>query len=228
MWWSPLNHFKTLFAIDWHFPGWYFHLFIYNTLTSGKDLCLFCRLPWRRCQICGKPGREQRPHVTLMGRDRADPEAPQTWCFRGLLPLSCRSGSGGGMKMRPGFSRDRGLLGACAVLRFFQLSDFIRLSRKSRVALIEGNIIIQQSCCLVRGLYCSTRMSKPLFADYPTSPLTHCNSVFSGAAVNYITSAAAPGLLLDLHASHYGLHDMRKTCNMGMLNAECCTGDVTQ
>lgn len=53
------------------------------------------------------------------------------------------------MKMRPGFSGDRGLLGACAVVRFFQLSDFIRLSRKSRVALIEGNIIIQQSYFLV-------------------------------------------------------------------------------
>lgn len=138
--------------------------------------------------------KQPRPGMTLIGRDHAKPEAPQTWCFRGLLPLLCWSGSGGGTKIWPGFSRDWGLLAARAVLWFFQISDFIRLSRKSRVA-SAGTIMIQWSYFLVA--VCAAPLAGPsLSLQIILHHLSALQWRLFRNMVNYIASAAAWGLLL--------------------------------
>lgn len=197
---------------------------MYNMLTSGKDLCLFCRLPWRRRQICGKPGRDRvasQPRWTTAATRDADgtrpcrPRGTSDLMFPRaappLVPVGVRRRDEDAAWLFQGSGSARSVRRAPVLPTIW----FHQAVKEKPGCFDRGEYNNTAKLLPCRGLYCSTCMSKPLFADYPTSPLTHCNSVFSGAAVNYITSAAAPGLLLDLHASHYGLHDMRKTCNMG-------------
>lgn len=143
---------------------------------SGNDLHLFCFPDITFVVSLVKSGLQ--PFWTAAALHDGDGTRPcNAWGTSDLMflraaPLLCWSGSGGGTKMRPGFSRDWGLLAACAVLCFFQLSDFIRLSRKSWVASVgEYNSTAKLFPCCV-GLTPLARRSLSLqIILHPLSPI---------------------------------------------------------